>query len=536
MPKYLVTSPDGRTYQINAPEGATREQALEYAKKSSIGADKPLLPTESKFIGDEQPSPTDGMSITDLLSAGAGKAIVDTARGAGQLVGAVDRADIAESRKYDTPLMDTTAGKVGNFGGNVAIFAPTALIPGANTTTGAATIGGVAGLTQPSTSTQETISNIGFGIGGGVAGKKIGDLISDVVTARQAAKASQLPIQQAKTEAVKKAQNLGYSVPPADADAGTGSKILNAFSGKIKTEQKASSINQPITNKLIAKDLGLDPDQPITRESIAEVRKQAGQAYETIRGAGLVKADNEFKLKLDHLAKANGKMEKDFPELANGELSNLIKAVQKEEFDADSAVDAIRVLRDKADGFYAKGDKQLGKAAKQIADEMEALLGRHLKTSGAPPETLQEFQNARKLIAKTYTAEKTLNASTGNISGQKLSRELAKGRPLEGGMRDAAEFAQSFPKSAQEINATNPYSVVDAFVGLGGVVSNPAITAGVATRPVARSIILNPNYQRAFVKPKAPGNTLEYLLRGAENQAVPLSTLQALQLSSNINQ
>ena len=32
MPKYRITSPDGRTLEINAPDGATQDQALEYAK------------------------------------------------------------------------------------------------------------------------------------------------------------------------------------------------------------------------------------------------------------------------------------------------------------------------------------------------------------------------------------------------------------------------------------------------------------------------------------------------------------------------
>jgi hypothetical protein len=514
-----VRMPDG-TIITNVPEGTTKEQLL-----AKLG--KPQQETYD---------PTEGMSTTDKVLAGAGKAIYDIGRGAGQLVGLVDRADIEESRRLDAPLMNTGAGKVGNFVGNVAAFAPTAFIPGANTYTGAGVIGAGIGLLQPSTSTAETVTNVGAGAAGGVVGKRLGDAINGFLTRRATERAAQAPMNEARTAIVREAQDRGYVIPPADADAGLGSKVLNALSGKIKTEQKASTLNQPITNRLVARDLGLPEDEPITREAINAVRKQAGEAYETIRGAGLVKPDTQFRLKLEEIGKANANAAKDFPELANTELQTLIDGVKKDQFDAGSAVDVIRILRDKSDSFYTKGDKGLGKAAKQIADEMESLLGRHLERAGAAPEVLSNFQNARKLIAKTYTAEKALNPTTGNVAGQKLARDLAKGKPLEGGMRSAAEFAQAFPKSAQDISSVNPYSILDAFVGAGGLVSNPAITGGVVARPVARSVILNPAYQRTFVAPQEPGNSLRNLLIATEAEAVPLGAVSGLSLASQVNQ
>jgi hypothetical protein len=105
----------------------------------------------------------------DRTLAGAGKAGYDLARGAGQLVGAVSRDDVAESRKVDAPLMDTAAGKIGNVLGNVAALAPAALIPAAATIPGGAAIGAATGLIQPSTSTQETLLNTGVGTVAGAA-------------------------------------------------------------------------------------------------------------------------------------------------------------------------------------------------------------------------------------------------------------------------------------------------------------------------------------------------------------------------------
>jgi hypothetical protein len=107
--------------------------------------------------------PTEGMSGLDKFRAGMGKAFVDVGRGAGQLVGLVDREDVAESRKRDAALMNTGAGMGGNITGNLAALLPTAFIPGAATLPGAAAIGAVSGLMQPSTSTSETLMNTGIG-------------------------------------------------------------------------------------------------------------------------------------------------------------------------------------------------------------------------------------------------------------------------------------------------------------------------------------------------------------------------------------
>lgn len=120
-------------------------------------------PLPAGAIPNGQVDPTSGMSTADKFWAGAGKAPVDLGRGIGQLTGLESRADVAESRKLDAPLMSTGAGKVGNLAGNVAQLVPTAFIPGANTLAGAGTIGALAGLLQPSTSTRETAANIGLG-------------------------------------------------------------------------------------------------------------------------------------------------------------------------------------------------------------------------------------------------------------------------------------------------------------------------------------------------------------------------------------
>ena len=136
-------------------------------------ADNPFM----KYVGQDEENPfqrykpiqpidvdpTSGMSRTDKLLAGTGQALTNLVRGAGQYVGLVNRDDVAESRRLDAPLMNTGWGTAGSVIGNMAMLAPTALIPGANTITGAGIIGAFSGAIQPSVSTDETFSNAALG-------------------------------------------------------------------------------------------------------------------------------------------------------------------------------------------------------------------------------------------------------------------------------------------------------------------------------------------------------------------------------------
>lgn len=154
MAQFRIRSPDGKEFIVNAPEGATQDQVLEFAKTQW---------DKTPQAGAQQFDPTEGMSETQKFLAGVGKAFTDVGRGAGQAVGLVSREDVEEARRRDAPLMRTGAGQVGNIVGNIAATAPTALIPGAATLRGAAAIGAGTGFLAPSVSTSETLGNIAMG-------------------------------------------------------------------------------------------------------------------------------------------------------------------------------------------------------------------------------------------------------------------------------------------------------------------------------------------------------------------------------------
>lgn len=139
----------------------------------SVKSKKPMQQIEPQGVGD----PTHGMSGIGKFLAGVGKGMTDIAQGVGQNLGMVSREQVAESRKYDAPLMATGAGRAGEITGQIATALPTMFIPGANTVVGGGLVGAGIGLSQPSESTAETFQNIGMGGAGGGLGVLAGRAI-----------------------------------------------------------------------------------------------------------------------------------------------------------------------------------------------------------------------------------------------------------------------------------------------------------------------------------------------------------------------
>lgn len=205
---YEIETQDGIVIR-NIPDDVPKDHASLKQKVARIRAERqvendPITRGAKNFAQD--------MSGVDQFAAGVGKAIVDTGRGAGQLVGLVSRDDVAESRKLDAPLMDTGAGFAGDLTGNVAMTllpggalkgaavaaraagAPTAagalstaggalLAP--RTIKGAAAVGAGMGAIQPSTSAEETAQNVALGSGASAAIPVVGRALKTAVAAAE---------------------------------------------------------------------------------------------------------------------------------------------------------------------------------------------------------------------------------------------------------------------------------------------------------------------------------------------------------------
>jgi hypothetical protein len=100
----------------NVPDGTSKFTLMERVIRKGLA--KP-----SDF-GQEDYDATEGMSGLEKFRAGAGRGLVRTARSVGNMVGLVDDEDISDADNRDRALLDTGAGRAGNFVGEVAATLP----------------------------------------------------------------------------------------------------------------------------------------------------------------------------------------------------------------------------------------------------------------------------------------------------------------------------------------------------------------------------------------------------------------------------
>lgn len=324
------------------------------------------------------------------------------------------------------------------------------------------------------------------------------------------------------------AREAGYVIPPTQARPTLGNRLIEGTAGKITTGQNASLRNQEITNRLVAQEMNLPPNTPLNMETLANIRRNAGNAYKSIETVGPITTTQAYDDALNAIAAPYKKASQGFPAARQSPIIETIESLRTPGFDASAGIAQTRNLREQADAAFASGDKSLARSLRQASDAIEDAIEAQLTKSGNT-QLLADLRNARKQIAQTYTVEKALaNPSSGNVDARKLAKELAKNRPLTGGMRQAAEFAGNFPKAAQtpegmgSLPGMSPLDVAAAG-GLSAITGNPLMMAGVMARPAARSMALSPLVQNRLATPMRETNPLRNRL------AVPTGALIGIQ-------
>lgn len=403
------------------------------------------------------------------------------------------------------PAATTLAGKAGD----MALRTAGGVISG----------GATAGAVDPE------MAGTGAVVGGAVpvVSKVVGSL-ANAARGAMAGPAVPAPV----VDAAKAAREAGYVLPPSTVNPTLGNRAAEGVAGKITLSQQASAKNQEITNRLARQALGLDE---LTPEAIATLRRNSNAAYDALGDFGTVTADDAYRAALQKAAGRSEALAKDFPELANQEVENLVRGMAgREGFNAQSAIEAVKRLR--FDGAANKGamdpaKRALGDSQMKIAGAIEDLIDRNLAAQGAQ-DLLGNFRNARTTLAKAYDVEKALNTTTGNVDAAKLAALLKKGRPLTGELKQIAEFAQAYPKMVQlpeRIGAQPGVSPLDFYASLGTSVAtgNPLPMAGMVARPAIRSTVLSePMQNRAMAAAAGRMQPAAPLLSDADRQAIQI--------------
>ena len=398
------------------------------------------------------------------------------------------RQQVAEQRRLDAPLMNTTAGKVGNFTAGAATMIPAAFIPGANTVAGAAAVGGGMGLLQPSESDAETLINTGAGGLGGAVGQKVANGVGSLVTALRGGQ-NLTPGQQA---ALQFADKLGFKTTPATR---TGSKPLAQIEATLSSQPESSGAfnavnenNVKALNRAAASSIGETADN-LSSETLGRAQSRIGAVFDSVADKTPVPLDPQsFGPRLAAVLKDSEGMIGTNDSLANNGLFKRLDDFVNTQGGAtrEQLRDLSSKLGKKANDSYTtpNGDRSLGDALFKmksiVEDAIQGTLTGDQKAAYASAR--EQYGNLMNLTARNSI----VNPSSGNVNGRALASALMskdKGGFTFGkndsDLYNAARFVQAFPQLVNDSGTATrtPFSIGQIPSRLLGAVASPSYMA-----------------------------------------------------------
>jgi hypothetical protein len=463
-----------------------------------------------------QLSPTDGMSTTEKVVAGYGKAGVDLVTGLkqrwddaaawlegnmpfadalNQKIGGKTAAQVRdegraaedERKRLDAPLMATTAGRIGNVLGNVVNAVPTLAIPGANTVVGSAMIGAGAGAAQPTGTDDSAVLNagIGAGLGAGVAGVLKG-----------AAKVAK----PAYDSAVNKLLDLGIPLTPGQMLGGAWKRIEEAatsipFAGDaIRNSQRRAfqALNTAVGNEALAPIGATLPKGLSGHEAVQWTRKALNGAYDDVlQRIGAVQADDAFASQVGNLRQmvSNGNLAEESVKRFDRILENQVLG----RFQGQEAITAqtLKKMESELGNLSQRlgrsqnyDDQLLGDAVEELQGSLRGLVQRSagpkeaadLQAANAGWAMFTRMRRAASMVGAedgVFTPAQFLNATKAmDKSTQKGA--FAEGRALGQDLAEAAKsvMGQTVPDSGTPLRMLVQHPIM----GMSGVPISAAYT------------------------------------------------------------
>lgn len=462
-----VKLPDG-TLLTNVPEGMSQEDILGHLQLAKHPSAQALM----KQMAAQQTA--DETSPGGRFLAGQGLGFANLGRAARQMVG---MGQPNETREIDRALVRTPSGFAGNLTTGIATAAPLSVVPGANTISGAAAVGGAMGAFQPADSTKERLINMGVGgvLGGGtqaaatVGAKKLGEW-----GASRQARAAELKAQNSVRDAtLNEGRQAGFTVPPSAVNDSWLNKRLESIAGKAAVGQEASLRNQQVSDDLARRAAGLGPSEAISESTLGASVGRASTPYREVAS-------------LDPTAATN---------LEAWRKANLESKLQWKHYGTTHNPDAYRAA------------KTAGDEAVMFLDDID-----QIAQGRGRPDLAQSLKEARVKLAKIGEVENAANIGTGSIDPAVIGRALDRGAPLSGELRTIGAFQQAFPQYMREASrigtpgVSKSEALASAVLGTAGAAATGSpmglLTGGLPLLSgPARSLVLSKPYQNVMAKP-----------------------------------
>jgi len=383
-----------------------------------------------------------------------------------------------------------------------------ALTANAPTQAAAATGGGLGQAT-----TQE--------LGGGQIAQTLAGLGSSLVGAGLVRpKAIGLSTQQLQNanrdETLKLGRNAGYVALPTDVGGSKIGRFLEGVSGKFKTEELASARNQQVTNNLTKKYLGLPEDTPLTIEVLDNARTSVYPAYQAIAETGTINLGNNNPF--SNIVTGVNK-------IAGGKNALMQDIPDNYTMDAAAAIQKLKELRSDGSAYLRSGTNIMKPNPKEVvrgnrylaeANKLEKAIENHVVKLGQP-ELIDQFRNARKYIAKTFTVEKALNPQTGVVDARKIAKQLDQGVPITDELALVGKYAKAFPKTTKVVaQAPAPFSALDLYgagagTGFDLMTGFPALSLLAPARIASRYGLMTQPGQRMLATPQYVPKTAPFV-------------------------
>lgn len=481
----------------------TRLSPTELAAKLKADYAKNATPeARAKAYQKAQDEQVASMSTAQKIGAGAGKAVYDTGRGIGQLLGLESKQDVAQSRTQDEALMRTGAGKTGNVLGygleatglgilGAPIAGAIAGLTGsglaAKTALGGAT-GAAQGYAAPYASTGEHIANtlVGGGLGAAIPGA--GAATSNVMKGLASSDARAL-------------MQGGVRLTPGQMIGGAAKTVedkltsLPVVGGAIrKGQQRALDDFNLATVQKALEPIGvkLGKTTQAGYDAIQDGREAISKAYDSVLGQMKGRVDSQLttgiaKTITNHVNTLPDNLSRKLMQTVDEDVLQRLGKGQivggKEIKEVISSLgNEIRTAAQSQDPAY----RQLGKAYQAVQNDVKSMLKRN--NSKALGEELSNTDAAHARMLRVENAASRVGAQEGKFTPAQLrsavraedasykKRGFSQGKAL---MQDWADAGQSSLPSKVPDSGTAGRLMMDAgAMGAGGLSGHlPAVLA-----------------------------------------------------------
>lgn len=570
MPRYHIISPDGKEFEIDAPDGATEEDAVNYLQTTykpeqqwgDVGTQAlKNLPKSIQGVGqgviDTVAHPIDTtQSMLDLANAGMQKVLP-----------ASINSLMPEKTKQNPAKLDAAANFYKNrYGGESELKQTLA--------------------NDPAGALLDAVTAISLGSAALKPFSNKSNLANELANIEKA-KALNAP----KAEILAEAIRNGYVMPPSAVNPSFINKRLESAAGKNALRQESIIRNQEgFVNPLVRKELGIAENIPINGDVLRAIRENAGGVYKEVSelpimpelSKGYPKTTGNFvpiKTEIATYQKtlpenpelvdipidfkspsgynfASGKkgintVKIEAPNnsiitdrLTDGNIgipkgvnvvmkpATIYKNVEKIT-SSKLDLEALKQARNDAKAWRKTAEIQGGNpeimAKAREAENTAAMLEKRFEDRAAAagkPDLVNQLRDARKEIAKTYTVDSARNVATGDIDPIVLGR-IFDSEPdlLSGNLKTIGQTQQTFPQYLGDATKVPTPGVGKAEALASGIMATtgaagggaPGILAGgipLISEPI-RKLILSKWYQ-------------EKMLKYPEQSASKLPQLQAL--------